>query len=132
MIATYGGTPAYDLLSIPVDIPHELMLGIKELNFKPVEIEQLVDKFFHDRASLQGKGLQRFLSCIAQLTGGHIGFCVAAIQRLNERFLSAHKSDSMLPTAETWIRSMEQALSHVNHATGYDPAFEAIDLSTAV
>ncbi|KAE9019039.1 hypothetical protein PR002_g12927 [Phytophthora rubi] len=39
MLATYGAHPDYDLLSIPVDIPQELRLGVEELNFTPDEMK---------------------------------------------------------------------------------------------
>ncbi|KAE9246291.1 hypothetical protein PF004_g4874 [Phytophthora fragariae] len=130
MLATYGAHPDYDLLSIPVDIPQELRLGVEELNFTPDEMKEYVDKLFLGRACLQGDDLEKFQSCLWRLTGGHIGYCVTAIGSLNEKFKSSRRSGSLPPSAETWIRLMEQALKHENHED--DSVFEALNRLIAV
>ncbi|GMF10769.1 unnamed protein product [Phytophthora lilii] len=101
----------YSGLATPVKVDH--LLSIDQMNFSRDEVREYVCNWFKDMDCFQKRdkdgeeALKVLCTTLQRITGGHVGFCATAIDKLNAVILSYNRRCQALPPTKEYINMLK-------------------------
>lgn len=131
LLAAYASSVQCTGLTTPTHFDKRMVFGIDELNFCPAEVSEYVQKWFNlvTLVEWSASAMEAFCANLVELTGGHVGLCAKAIDKLNEVLDHYCRWGLAVPSPAKWIRMLQTgSLIEAND----NALFEALTSTRAV